>query len=458
MKKSVTAAERKKDFHAGPHNSFPIGPAGEHLRAAWDLAGHAADPEAVRQKILAFAHEHGLTDHLPEAAKQHMAKKATSSAVQQLFSLAWNHESMEGDRPQQARLARFASDHGLAHLLPDEAHPVMHEHNIPHSHPGVPNDEQGMHVHTLTKSYNPIAKEGLIIKSWEVGDDVFIEGWLSTPALDLEKDITEPESFMDSMDGYFMRRAPLSIEHNGRTLPIGHLQKGAIVRDGKILKEAQHPTDPADFEHFPGVGSGVWVRGVANEEPGKSALRKGNVGGMSFIANGREMQPIPGGRYRYTKLDPWIESTVAAYPVNPQAVIAVAKAYGLQPETPQEVNPPMSQNELTLEELLALAAEAQNKKEADVQKAQPLTAESLAPVLAEFKTSIEQMIEEKVTKALPVRGEGVGRKGTLQSDDPRDADPVSYAVKKAQSGEDLDTTDKALIWAMTEAVLGEGLK
>src|SRR5437868_1858445 len=110
VQKSVSAAERKRDYHAGPHGSFPIGPAGQHLQAAWDLAGHAADSEAVRRKILAFAHEHGLTDHLPETAKKHLkgmtAKKATSDAVRQLFDLAWHHETMENDRHQQVRLAR----------------------------------------------------------------------------------------------------------------------------------------------------------------------------------------------------------------------------------------------------------------------------------------------------------------------------------------------------------------
>src|SRR5690348_12333432 len=137
VQKSVSAAERKKDYHAGPGESFPIGPAGQHLQAAWDLAGHAANPDEVRRHILAFAHEHGLMDHLPQAARDYhagmTAKKATSQAVSDLFRLAYNHESMEGDDHQKRRLAQFAADNGLTHLLPEEAHAVMHQHSIPHN-------------------------------------------------------------------------------------------------------------------------------------------------------------------------------------------------------------------------------------------------------------------------------------------------------------------------------------
>lgn len=114
-------------------------------------------------------------------------------------------------------------------------------------------------------------------------------------------------------------------------------------------------------------------------------------------------------------------------------------------------------NEMTLEELLALAAQAQDAKEAVAQKSQPLTAESLAPLLADLKNTIEAGIDERVQKAFP-RGEGSGPKGIINTEDPRDADPISYIVRKARKPEDLDQDDKNLIWALTEAALTENMK
>jgi hypothetical protein len=444
---SVPAAERKKDYHAGPGDSFPLGTAGQHLKAAWDLAGHAANPDEVRAHIRAFAREHGLTDMLPSTAKDDSVKKATSATAKELLQTAWDNADDHGDSYQKGRLAEFAAKRGLAHHLPPEAHTIMHQQGIVHAHEGVTNDHLGFHTHPIVKAYHPISKQGIIVKSWDSGDDVHTEGWLSTPDRDLEKDETVPEAFIPSMDQYFARRAPLSIEHDGKTLPIGHLQKAAVVRDGKILKAASHPTDPSEFEHFPNSGTGVWARARVNEEPGKTAVRKGNVGGFSFIANATKLEHIPGGRYRYLEFSPWMESTIAAYPINPNAVIQVAKAFGLKEQDNM-------QNELTLEELLTLAAKAQEEKE--VQKG--ITLESLGTLFGQFETKILNAVDERVSKAMPARGEGVGRQSTVNpSEDPRDKDPVSYIVQKSLKPDELDTTDKQLIWALTEKVLTDGM-
>src|SRR5579859_6808622 len=64
---SISEAQRKKDPHAGPGDSFPLD--AEHLASAWDLAGHAANPEKVRANIIAFAKRHNLEEHLPETAR-----------------------------------------------------------------------------------------------------------------------------------------------------------------------------------------------------------------------------------------------------------------------------------------------------------------------------------------------------------------------------------------------------
>jgi hypothetical protein len=268
-------------------------------------------------------------DRLPESAKSyHSGKvmKAKQGDLQELFSMAWNHESMEGDTSEKRRLVRFAEAHQLAHLLPEEAHGMMHDMHVPHNHDGVENDTEGYHSHEVVKA----GFTGEIFKSWFPADgaDAHFEGWLATPMKDRERDVTEPEAFITPAASYFSRRAPLSVKHGTDYLPVGHLQKAAMVRDGKIIQSFSHPTDPAEFEHFPGSGTGVWVRGVVNEEPGVSAIRKGNVGGMSYIAQASHKEKLPGGRYRYTNFDIWVESTIAAYPINPEAVIAVVKARG----------------------------------------------------------------------------------------------------------------------------------
>ena len=52
---------------------------------------------------------------------------------------------------------------------------------------------------------------------------------------------------------------------------------------------------------------------------------------MSFIAMATEYTPLSGGGRRITKLSQLQETTVAPYPANPNAAIAVAKAFGLSP-------------------------------------------------------------------------------------------------------------------------------
>jgi hypothetical protein len=48
--------------------SYPIRDASD-VKAAWNLAGRAADPAAVRRKIIAIAKRLGLSAALPDTAK-----------------------------------------------------------------------------------------------------------------------------------------------------------------------------------------------------------------------------------------------------------------------------------------------------------------------------------------------------------------------------------------------------
>jgi hypothetical protein len=334
---SISEEQRKKDPHAGPGTSFPEDP--DHIKAAWDLAGHAKDPAAVRAKVLAYARAHGLMDRLPESARMHgsdrLVRKATGNQVEQLLELAFQHESAEGDTYEKKRLIEWAQQHGIAAHLPDEAHGFMHEHNMPHTHA---DDEQPYHTHPVVKAFNPVAGNCTIQKAWggeTEGDPVHFEGWVSksTGKKDREKEIVEPEAFLGSADSYFERRAPLSYTHGTSTLPAGHLQAAVIMRDGVVLKAVKHPSDPAEFEQLPTKGTGVYVRGVLTDATVAKSVKQGDTGGLSYIANLTKYEPLLGGGRRHLEYSTWIESCVAPYPVNTEAVITVAKAFGLQEET-----------------------------------------------------------------------------------------------------------------------------
>jgi hypothetical protein len=72
-----TQAAREKykkehpDRFAGPGLSYPIKDASD-VRDAWNLAGRAANPDAVRRKVKAIAARLGLTSALPDTAKATM--------------------------------------------------------------------------------------------------------------------------------------------------------------------------------------------------------------------------------------------------------------------------------------------------------------------------------------------------------------------------------------------------
>jgi hypothetical protein len=456
---SVTAAERNRaDAYAGPGTSFPLYSSGAHLRAAWDLAGHAADPEATRAKIKAFAKKHGLTGLLPDTATEDQAKKANQSRAARLLGLAWAHESMENDIAEKHRLVEFAQSNGLSDALPDEAHGFMHEQGIPHGHEGDEYDgAPSEHGHPISKAINPVVKSITIQKAYDGPDgSAVIEGWTSTEDRDIEKDVVPPECFEGSLDSYMARKGPVSSEHDTRGYPVGHAQRVALVRNGTIFKSAVHPDDPAEFEHFPSSGTGMYGRYLITDPAAASSIRKGNVGGFSWIGNLRRYEPLPGGGRRFLQVDPLRESTVAAYPVNSKAVLTAVKAFRADLEAAEGETELMGK----LEELLEgaakqIAAEEAAKKATDtgVSKA------DLAEMFQELQTKVLNAVDEKVAKALPiVREPGEGRKGTVDTpEEQRDADPASYIIKKAKAGDELTAEDEELMAGITRTLLARGM-
>ena len=478
--KSISAAERARDYHAGPGDKEPIDPEGNRLKAAWDLAGRVkgGDPDEIRRKIIRFAREHNLMDKLPQSALDwhrgqsgSLAQKATTENLREVTHYAY-HLIPEYEQEAKRRFIEAIQQRGTAYLLPDEAHGFMHEHNMPHQHDGETHE---LHVHTISKAFNPVAKEFASVKSYKKeGEPLIIEGWLSTPDKDLEKDIVQPESFKPSMKSYFRRYAPLSYEHHTDRIPAGHLQRGAIVRDGKIITEATHRTDPAQFEHLQesmeetGTRTGVYVRGIiTNETVGKS-VDQGDMGSFSYIANVTKYKLLPDGGREFLEQDPWIESTVAAYPVNKNAVITVAKAFGLEEQTDMGW-------EDQLEDLLRGAAAPEHQPTnspapvtkgvtADEMKGlfTQMKTELTAEISAQFEAKVETEVEARVEKALStMRGQSAGRQAPPSDEPSMDDEPVKYIVskaKRAKSDNDLTWEDKSLMVALTKHALLQGMK
>jgi hypothetical protein len=184
------------------------------------------------------------------------------------------------------------------------------------------------------------AQEGILIskclpiqKAWTDDAGVtHIEGWISTEDQDIERDVVPPESFTDAVDGYMALGAPITSEHQLKPMggemvryPVGHMQAVALVRDGQVLKAGKHPSDPAEFEHFPGVGTGVYGRGILTDELASTQVAKGNVRGFSWVGMVRSIERLPGGGRKFLRIDPWRESTIAAFPVNTKAVLVAAQ-------------------------------------------------------------------------------------------------------------------------------------
>lgn len=299
-----------------------------------------------------------------------------------------------------------------------------------------------------------IEKEFMVSKAWMSGGVCYAEGWLSTNERDRQKEITEPEAFSNSLDGYFSRGAPMTSVHDDKPYPIGHVQKAALVREGQIFKESLHPTDPANFEYFPASGTGVYGRVAINDDRASDQVRKGNVRSFSYFGVAKLVEPLAGGGRRYLEINPLIECCIAAFPINAGAVMTVAKAE--EEMTPEQIQKMIDQ---------AVAAANAAAAPQDVKKAeQGLTVEQLSAVLAKNNEDVMKAFDDKLTERLQAQGafsrEGTGRLGQTpnQQETDLEADPINYLIKKAKTDEPLSPEEGDLIYRLTYAALTEGMK
>ena len=161
------------------------------------------------------------------------------------------------------------------------------------------------HSHPIQKAINPVVKTFIIQKAFEApdGEGTIIEGWTRPKTATSKRTWCLPKPSRASLDEYMARKGPLSSEHDTKGYPIGHAQRLALVRDGKIFKSATHPDDPAEFEHFPSSGTGMYGRYIITDPTAAHAVKKGNVGGFSWIGNLKSLrttswwwQALPPGR------------------------------------------------------------------------------------------------------------------------------------------------------------------
>jgi hypothetical protein len=181
----------------------------------------------------------------------------------------------------------------------------------------------------------PVGKTWQIKKAWVNPDgSVNVEGWVSTIAQDLEKDIMEPETFAGTpIKDYFAGGAPISVEHNTSSIPVGFVRRSALVRDGNIFQEELNDHhEPLEFKYFDGLGTGWYGLGTVDDEKAADAVMKGKLSFFSWIGMPRAWTPLPGGGRHFAEkggIDPLIEVTLTAYPINRTARMRIAKAKGL---------------------------------------------------------------------------------------------------------------------------------
>ena len=164
---------------------------------------------------------------------------------------------------------------------------------------------------------------------------VRVEGWISTPNRDIEGDILEPDAFIgDALSDYMRRGAPMSMEHNTNALPVGYLTKSVVVKNGLILQSEENPDHPGTNFHYFSGGSGWYGSGVIYDKEAARHVTLGSVKSFSWIGMPKTWENLP-GKGRHFKMagsiNPLLETTITAYPVNTTATMRIAKSLGYVP-------------------------------------------------------------------------------------------------------------------------------
>ena len=151
---------------AGPDGSYPIRDASD-VGDAWDLAGHAANPDEVRARIKSIAKRLGFTSGLPDTAKESITLTETSSTESAPFT-------------PKARVAtfktKFLSDGAQSRnkrVYPQEAvDRLVHSGQLALETPG--SDPLTCYIsHGEADNDNSLKLAGKITKVWKFGSDAW---------------------------------------------------------------------------------------------------------------------------------------------------------------------------------------------------------------------------------------------------------------------------------------------
>jgi len=203
----------------------------------------------------------------------------------------------------------------------------------------------------------PLGKNFAIQKSYIRADgSLAVEGWISTPQKDIEKDVIEPEAFSGApLHDYMERGAPISVEHALKTYPVGYLQKARLVRDNTILQEEYNPKHPKEEFRYYNGGTGWYGLGTIFDKQAALGVAKGVVGSFSWLGMPVDWEQFPDGGKHFSKpgsISPVLEVTVTAYPVNTSATMRIAKARGYIPKIDRQRVAELLANPLVVEAII----------------------------------------------------------------------------------------------------------
>ena len=229
--------------------------------------------------------------------------------------------------------------------------------------------------------YMQIGKTAPISKSVDIGTGkvmkaviqydgtIRIEGFVSTNDPDIEGDILEPEAFSGkALTDYMQRGAPMSMEHQTKSLPVGYLTKSMLVRSGRPIQEEDNPKqEGSPFKYFNG-GTGWYATGVIYDKEAVKHVVKGTLSSFSWIGLPQEWEVVGKGRKFSApgSIHPLIETTVTAFPINTAATMRIVKARGQLPKVSlSDLAILMSTDEAVAEDIIGLLAPELKKSSRD---------------------------------------------------------------------------------------------
>lgn len=228
-------------------------------------------------------------------------------------------------------------------------------------------------MHTEHRTY-------LAIKAAERDGERWIEGWATTPSVDLVGDVVNPEGAIYGLP------LPLLFAHQ-HDAPIGAVVQANASRAGIRVRARL-------------------TAGVAKAEECWNLIRDGALSAVSVGFQVLKASPLPSGGQRFDSWR-WLELSVVAVPANPDARVTVGKGFAYSAQQPARHAPVARQQPIPTSFDPELFGEA----------VADLIRETVAPLRARIKALEESRAEGvmrhagEFQRALAYRGGDVVRSG-----------------------------------------------